>query len=110
MQSDCSRAKMDVFRQSGFIREKEVYSGKSCCVRAKCLYSGKTCCFRAVVIRPTLAPLLASDWLYLALLTSSKWMPSQRRATTLGHHVGCLFAPSAADAVRAGVCDWRTGV
>ena len=110
MQSGCSRAKLDVFRQSGFIREKEVYSGKSCCIRAKCLYSGKNCCIRAVAIVPTLAFLLASDWLILALLTSSKWMTSQRRATTWGHHVGCLLAPSAADAVRSGVCDWRTGV
>ena len=63
-----------------------------------------------VVIVPTLAPLLASAWLVLAFMTSSKWMTSQRRATTWGHHVGCLRAPSAADAVRAGVCDWRTGV
>ena len=110
MQSGFSRAKLDIFRQSGLIWENEVYSGKSCCIRAKCLYSGKNCCIRAVVILLTLAPLLASDWLILALLTSSKWITSQRRATTWGHLVGCLFAPSSADDVRAGVCDWRTGV
>ena len=67
--------------------------------------------FRAlVVIVPTLALFLASDWLILALLTSSKWMTSQLRVTTWGHHVGCLPTPAAADAVRAGVCDWWRGV
>ena len=53
----------------------------------------------SVVIVPTLALFLASDWLILALLTSSKWMTSQRRVTTWGHHVGCLPTPAAADAV-----------
>ena len=110
MQSGCSRIKLDVFRQSGLIRENEIYSGKSCCIGEKCLYSGKNCCIRAVVIVPTLAPLLASDWLILALLTSSKLNTSQRRATTWGHLVGCLFAPSSADDVGAGVFDWWTGV
>ena len=84
MQSGCSRIKLDVFRQSGLTRENEIYSGKSCCIGEKCLYSGKNCCIRAVVIVPTLAPLLASDWLILALLTSSKLNTSQRP----GDHVG----------------------
>ena len=63
----------------------------------------------AVVIVPTLAFFLASDWSILAWLTSSKGMTSQRRATTWGHHVGGLRTPAAADATRAGVGDWRTG-
>ena len=63
-----------------------------------------------VVIVPTLAPLLASDWFILALLTSSKGMTSQRRVTTWGHHVGGLRTPAAADATRAGVGDWWRGV
>ena len=42
-----------MFRQSGCIRAKWLYSGKDCCVRAKVvvvgqnwLYSGKICCIR----------------------------------------------------------------
>ena len=48
--SGCIRAKVVVFKQIGYIREKWVYSGKVVVFGQKWLYSDKSACIRKKVV------------------------------------------------------------